>query len=106
MKVELDSTTETVVRIGKVGIERPGGEYVGLTHLSGGAARELAAVLEGFVEDPARADHWYEHAIQCHLDAGADYGAVDVPSGEWVEIDDEADLVAARRLRVAGGSTT
>ena len=106
MKVQLDVSGDHVVRIGKVGIDQPDGEYVGLARWSRPAAEELAVVLQQFVRDPARADHWYEHGIQGHLDEGASYAAVGVPTGDWVEIDDEQDLETARRLPVAGGPPT
>ena len=98
MKVELDSAGDAVGAIGKVGIERPEGEYVGLAWWERAAAEELRAVLAAFEDQPDRVDNWYEHGIQQHLDAGARYAAADVPSSDWVEIDDERDLEAARRL--------
>lgn len=102
MKVALDVDGDHVTAIGKVGIAAPGGEYVGLAWWSRSSALELRDVLAGFVAEPGRVDHWYEHGIQCHLDAGGRYAAVPVPSDHWVEIDDEADLEAARRLPVRG----
>jgi choline kinase len=102
MKVGLDATGRRVAAIGKVGIDRPGGEYVGLAWWAADSAAELRAVLHGFVAEPSRSDNWYEHGIQCHLDAGGRYAAVAVPSDRWVEIDDEADLEAARRLPMGG----
>lgn len=87
-----------VTAIGKVGIPDPDGEYVGLAWFDRLAARGLAAELRAFLDQPHRSDHWYEHAIQEHLGGGAAYRAVAVPSSEWVEIDDEADLAAARAL--------
>jgi hypothetical protein len=102
MKVEVDPSRVIVTGIGKVGIEDPWGEYVGLAWWSPEAAAELTKVLAGFEGDPARTDHWYEHGIQSHIGAGGRYQAVDVPSDRWVEIDDEADLAAARALRSGG----
>lgn len=87
-----------VTAIGKVGVPEPDGEYVGLAWFDHAAARGLRAELAAFLDQPARADHWYEHGIAEHLAAGAPYRAVPVPSSDWVEIDDEADLAAARRL--------
>lgn len=87
-----------VTGIGKVGVPAPDGEYVGLAWLDPGAAQGLRAQLARFLDQPDRADHWYEHAIAEHIATGAGYRAVAVPSSDWVEIDDEADLVAARRL--------
>lgn len=104
MKVAVDTEGASVTAIGKVGVSEPAGEYVGLAWWSASAAAALRPVLGGFVGDAARIDNWYEHAIQCHLDDGGRYAAVAVPSSEWVEIDDEADLDAARRLCTPEGS--
>jgi choline kinase len=89
-----------VRRIGKRDVESPGGEYIGLAWWSAPAAEALATILEGFALDEACADHWYEHAIDAHLVAGADYRVVPTPSSAWVEIDDPADLDLARALAV------
>lgn len=102
MKAALSTSGDEVTAVGKIGIDEPGGEYVGLSWWGRPAALELADILASFTHDPDRADHWYEHAIQCHLDAGARYAAVSVPTSEWVEIDDEADLTAARELPMSG----
>lgn len=89
-------------RIAKVGVDRPVGEYVGLTLLRAAHAEGLADVLGSFVEDPLRVDAWYEHGIQAHVDAGASYRAVAVPDGQWVEIDTAEDLAIGSRLMAAG----
>jgi choline kinase len=101
MKVARAGNGTTVTGIGKVGIADPAGEYVGLGWWTAPAASELAKVLAGFEGDATRVDHWYEHGIQAHIEAGGAYGAVPVPSSRWVEIDDEADLAEARALRAA-----
>lgn len=102
MKVGVDDGAGRVTAIGKVGVDRPAGEYVGMAWWSPEGAAALAGVLEGFLDDPARTDCWYEHGIAEHLAAGARYDAVPVPTGRWVEIDDEADLAAARALGEPG----
>lgn len=106
MKVALTPSGDEVTAIGKVGIPEPGGEYVGLSWWDRSTAGELADILASFTPDPDRADHWYEHGIQCHLEAGAHYAAVPVPTTHWVEIDDERDLAAARTLAMPGGAPT
>jgi hypothetical protein len=58
----------------------------------------LREVLAAFADEPGRADHWYEHGIQEHLQSGAKYHVVPVPSTAWVEIDDAVDLDLARAL--------
>lgn len=100
MKVALDPAGR-VAAIGKVGIDEPGGEYVGLAWWGPTRAAELRHVLASFDGEPRRVDCWYEHGIQAHLETGAAYGSVRVPSSSWVEIDDEDDLRSARRLPVA-----
>ena len=101
MKVSGDRPGARLHRIGKVGVDDPVGEYVGLARWSTEAAAGLRTILESFVDRAARADHWYEHAVDEHLRAGADYELVRAPSTEWVEIDDDDDLAAARGLAVA-----
>lgn len=98
MKVGLDSRGQRVIQIGKIGVDIPGGEYVGLAWWQRSAADAVLAHLEAFIDQPERADHWYEHGIQVHLDQGGEYGAAPVASPDWVEIDDPIDLAAARQL--------
>jgi choline kinase len=106
MKVGLDTGAGRVTAIGKVGVERPGGEYVGIAWWSPAGAAALGAVLETFLDEPERSDCWYEHGIAEHIAAGGRYEAVPVPSGRWVEIDDEADLATARELVEDPGTGT
>jgi choline kinase len=98
MKVALDPTGQSVTAIGKVGVPEPGGEYVGLAWFSSAGAESLCVELRAFAGDPACADNWYEHAIERHLRRGGRYGVIGVPSSDWVEIDDPADLLAASDL--------
>lgn len=98
MKVVMDADGGQITRIGKVGIDSPGGEYVGLGRWNRRAGGELLAELRAFVDDPERIDDWYEHAIDEHLRRSGEYGVVPVPSGHWVEIDDAGDLARARAL--------
>jgi choline kinase len=85
-------------RIGKVGVDDPEGEYVGISWWSAAAADELAGYLRAYLDRPDAADHWYEHGIDDHLHDGGAYAAVPVPSVDWVEIDDPTDLAAAVEL--------
>ena len=85
-------------RVGKVGIDHPEGEYVGVSRWNPSAARGLANHLRRFIDTPEHADNWYEHAIDDHLRGDGDYGLVAAPDSSWVEIDDESDLAAARAL--------
>jgi choline kinase len=85
-------------RIGKVGVDQPKGEYVGLSWWSAPAALELRGHLAAYLEQPDAVNNWYEHGIDDHLRAGAAYAAVAMPSMDWVEIDDPNDLAFARQL--------
>lgn len=87
-------------KIGKVGVDQPVGEYVGISWWSAAAAAELRPHLAAYVERDDAVNNWYEHGIDDHLAAGATYAAVPVPSMEWVEIDDPADL--AKAIALAG----
>ena len=100
MKVSL-SASETLAQIGKVGIEEPVGEYVGMMMARGDALRRLRGVLEGFVGRPGAADEWYEGAVGRTAAAGTGWHVWPMPPGGWVEIDDDADLRAAESLAAA-----
>jgi choline kinase len=92
-----------VRRIGKVGVDQPRGEYVGISWWSAASAAELHGHLARFLDEDGAVDNWYEHGVDDHLRAGARYAAVPVPSVDWVEIDDPSDLEVAIRLAAAGG---
>jgi choline kinase len=94
-----DGRPGTLERIGKVGIDAPHGEYVGLLMAGGPVLRELQAALEGFVGDPERVDEWYERAVGMTATAGLPWAIWPTPGSEWVEIDDDHDHAAALRLR-------
>lgn len=102
MKVSVSGDPPALERIGKAGVERPAGEYVGMFMARGAARRALEATLEGFVGSPADSDHWYEGAIGLSAAAGTRWTVWGTPDGHWVEIDDEADHAAARRLGLGG----
>lgn len=91
---------DRIGRIGKVGIDAPAGEYVGLAWWSAPSAEVYVGYLRRYLDDPACSDNWYEHAIDDHLLAGGDYRSVAPPDSSWVEIDDAADLDVARALDV------
>ncbi len=97
MKVELDDDG-VLSRIGKVGITRPAGEYVGLLMARGGALAALREALEAFVGHDESADEWYEGAIARTAREGARWEVWPMPDGRWVEIDDDDDLAAAVEL--------
>lgn len=96
--MKASATDGLVARIGKVGVDDPVGEYVGISWWSAAAASELAGHLATYVDRDGAANNWYEHGIDDHLRSGASYAAVPVPSVDWVEIDDPTDLALAVAL--------
>lgn len=104
MKVAVDH--DRVRQVAKVGVEGAVGEYVGLTWLGRQAAGELRRHLASIEADPAGHDHWYEHGIQRHIDAGGAYAVIDVPDGGWVEVDTPGELDDAAALLASAGAAT
>ncbi len=100
MKVSL-AADDTLDRIGKVDIDDPAGEYIGMLMARGAALRRLRAVLEGFVGRPESANEWYEGAVGQTAAAGVRWHVWAMAPGAWVEIDDDADLAAAETLAAA-----
>jgi len=94
MKVSLraDGTLE---RIGKVGVEDPAGEYIGMLSAGGDVLRRLRAALEDWVGDAGAVDQWYEGAVLLTAQGGAPWHVWPTPGTGWIEIDDDADLDAA-----------
>ena len=97
MKVEL-GPDETLTRIGKVGIEEPVGEYVGMLMARGPALHAVRARLEEFVGRPEAANEWYEGAVGRTAAEGVAWRVWPMPAGGWVEIDDDADFATAEEL--------
>jgi choline kinase len=100
MKVSL-TAQGTLERIGKVAIEAPAGEYIGMLMACGGVLRRLRAVLEGFVGRSDAVDEWYEGAIGQTAAAGVPWHVWAMAPDAWVEIDDDADLELAQSLAAA-----
>jgi choline kinase len=100
MKVAL-AGDKTLIQIGKVAIDDPVGEYVGMLMARGDALRRLRDVLEGFVGRSDSANEWYEAAVGQTAAAGIAWHVWAMPPGGWVEIDDDADLAAAESLAAA-----
>lgn len=97
MKVE--RTPEgTLSRIGKVGMDEPVGEYVGLLMARGPVLEALRGSLEAFVDRPEAADEWYEGAVGRTAADGHAWAIWAMPAGGWVEIDDDTDLGLAQAL--------
>lgn len=97
MKVEV-TPEGTLERIGKLDFERPAGEYVGMLMARGSILARLREGLEAFEGDPQADDEWYEGAVGRTAAAGAAWVIWPMPSGRWVEIDDDSDLAAALDL--------
>ena len=100
MKVAL-SGRETLTQIGKIGIGAPVGEYIGMLMARDDVLRRLRDVLEGFVGRPDAANEWYEGAVGHTAAAGTAWHVWAMPSGGWVEIDDDDDLRIAGSLAAA-----
>lgn len=99
MKVSLDAETgSAVAEIGKVGVERAAGEYVGMLMARGSVLTEFRRALERFVGEDASRDEWYERAVGLTAAAGVRWTIWPTPDGRWVEIDDDSDLHFAKEL--------
>jgi choline kinase len=88
----------TLARIGKVDVDEPVGEYIGLLMARGGALRAVRERLESFVDHPGASNEWYEGAVGRTAADGVGWDIWPMPSGGWVEIDDDDDLDAANAL--------
>jgi choline kinase len=88
----------TLDGIGKVGVEEPVGEYVGMLMARGSTLQRLEQALQAFVGRRAAADEWYEAAVGATARSGARWTVWPMPSSRWVEIDDDSDLLAALEL--------
>jgi len=97
MKVEV-TPDGCLEQIGKLPFGRPAGEYVGMLMARGGVLADYRAALEAFEGRPEADDEWYEGAVGRTAAAGAAWVIWPMPSGRWVEIDDDADLAAALDL--------
>ena len=88
----------TLERIGKVGVDAPVGEYVGMLAARGPALRALRDELESCVGRDEHVNQWYEAAVGHSAAAGVPWHIWPMPHGGWVEIDDDDDLDAAEAL--------
>jgi choline kinase len=96
MKVTLDED-QFVAKITKLmPIESANGEYIGASLITPAVANDLAASLEEtWKRDP---NLYYEDGYQTLIGHGVNVGVAPLPSLEWVEVDDHADLERARDL--------
>jgi len=73
------------------------GEYIGVSLIEGSAVPRLTSALQAtFERDP---NLYYEDGYQEMVDRGDAIGTVRIPAGtSWVEVDDHADLMKARKI--------
>jgi choline kinase len=88
----------TLHRIGKVDVEDPAGEYIGMLMARGPVLAAFREVLSSFEGHEDRRNEWYEGAVGRTAAEGVDWHVWPLPTSDWVEIDDDADLRAAERL--------
>lgn len=96
MKVRLspDGTLESITK--QMEPEAASGEYIGLARIDASAADALAAALEAtWRRDPSL---YYEDGFQEFADRGGQIATASVGGVEWVEVDDDVDLLRAREL--------
>lgn len=97
MKVEL-APDGRVKRISKsVSAAASAGESIGIQKIGGDAVPLLWEVLAPLVASEA-ATAYYEDSFQRLIDRGVRFGTSRVAPGTWMEVDDAADLEAARRM--------
>jgi choline kinase len=84
--------------IGKVGVDDPVGEYVGMLMARGSVLDALTRTLEGFVDRDDSVNEWYERAVGITAQQGSPWHVWATPSSAWVEIDDDGDYESARDL--------
>jgi choline kinase len=88
----------TLERIGKVDVDAPAGEYIGMLMARGSVLAAFRDVLSSFEGHEDRRNEWYEGAVGRTAAEGADWHVWPLPTSDWVEIDDDVDLRAAERL--------
>jgi choline kinase len=96
MKVQADSAGRVTRLSKRVDPLASVGESIGIQKLGGPALPLLWDELEAVVRADA-ATAYYEDAFQRLIDRGIRFGMSEVAPGSWLEIDDRADLDAARR---------
>lgn len=96
MKVAVDG--DRITDIGKVGVESPTGEYIGMLMLDPATARILRDLMEDWEARDRDPNGWYETVIRDGLLSRADCRPIEVGGQLWVEIDDPVDLETARSV--------
>lgn len=99
MKVVLDQAGHLLRITKQMDPAQAYGEYIGATLIRPSAAEALADALEyTWRRDP---DLYYEDGFQEMIDRGGRISVAPIGAVDWVEVDDQDDLVKARRI--AGG---
>jgi choline kinase len=95
MKVQLRAD-RSVQRISKaLDAAESAGESIGVQKIGRASAPLMWTALESLTSTHA-ATAYYEDAFQQMIDSGVRFGISPVPAFSWMEIDDAADLAAAR----------
>ena len=84
--------------IGKVEIEGPVGEYVGMLMARGPVLKAFREQLESFCGREESRNEWYERGVGLSAAAGVAWRVWPTPDSDWVEIDDDADFHRAEQL--------
>jgi choline kinase len=101
MKVAVDRA-QRVTRLSKrLDARSSAGESIGIQKVGGAALESLWTVLDGILATRA-ATAYYEEAFQILIDRGVPFGVTSIKGGTWREVDDAADLEAARALLAQG----
>jgi choline kinase len=85
--------------IGKQGIPRGDGEYIGTLMVQGEALKQFQAVLEAFEGDDRASQEWYEAAVMQTIENGIEWSVWPTPDQEWIEIDDPDDYRRATEVQ-------
>jgi hypothetical protein len=85
-------------RIGKVEVDDPVGEYVGMLMARGSVLTALTEMLASFEGDPEAVNQWYEGAVGRTAAVGVPWNVWATPTSNWVEIDDDTDYSTAEQL--------
>lgn len=96
MKVEVDAAGRVTRLLKHIDSRGCIGESIGVQKLGGPALPIVWDEIEKVVHADA-ATAYYEDAFQRAIDRGVVFATSDVTPGSWIEIDDAADLEAARR---------
>lgn len=96
MKVTLDERGTVATITKQMPVSAANGEYIGASLIGAAVAGDLASALEEtWQRDP---NLYYEDGYQALIGHGVPVSVAPLPSLEWVEVDDHADLRRAREV--------